>query len=507
MIYLFNLLKRNDKTRILLFLLLSTFTIFYISPVIVEGISELINTYAGNFSAGMEDAALLEANFNAPYGMFFDKDGNLIVMDSNNSIIREIADGKVITIAGKPEGFDEYKLPMGGYLDGPALKAKLNRARFSAVDSNGIIYIADTLNNTIRKMSNGEIRTLSGNGKVGYVDGFGDTSEFNSPMGVAIDSKDNIYIADTMNNVIRKITPQGLVSTYAGKQSENGGYRDGEADKAMFNEPSDLVFGQNDVLYVLDTGNQLLRKIENGKVTTVCGTYVKPTAVNPYVAGGYQDGYSVDVMFNFPKGLCITEDGTIFVADSWNNVIRAVLPNKKVVTVAGTGVAGNVSGDPLESQFSAPVDVAYRDGKLYVSDMINNCIKVMEISTSSIANLPIKGAPDSGIYFAQKTSSLQVAIKGKIFKITESNYNYTESTGVTYVSVEKLVKAWGAKFTWDKVKKKITITKNKTKYTYYTNKAPIKIYNKIPMMEIRALAKKLGMKTYALPDKNAFVLY
>ncbi len=506
MMYLFNLSKRNDKTRILLFLLLLTLSVFYISPAIVEGISEIISTYAGNSSAGMKDAALLESNFNAPYGIFFNTNGNLVVVDSNNSIIREIAEGKVKTIAGKTEGKDEYKLPIGGFFDGSALQSKFNKPRFAAVDSQGIIYISDTLNSTIRKMSNGEVRTLSGNGNSGYVDGLANSSEFNNPSGIAIDSKDNIYVADTMNNVIRRITPQGLVSTFAGKQNINGGFLDGNSEKAMFNEPSDIVFDKNDVLYILDSGNQLLRKVENGKVSTVCGTYEKPETGSSYVVGGFQDGYGTDVKFNFPKGLCITDDGTIFIADSWNNVIRAVLPNKKVVTVAGTGDAGNVNGDTSEAQFSAPVDVAYKDGKLYISDMINNSIKIIDLKVSELSNIPIKNAPDRGIYFPQKTSSLQVSIFGKINKILASNY-YENSSGMTYVSIEKLVKAWGGKYVFNKTKKKITITKKKITYTYYTNKTPVKIYKKIPMMEIRDLAKKMGLKTYAVPEKNAFVLY
>jgi len=461
--------------------------------------------YAGNNTKGTLDGNLLESGFSAPYGLSLDNEGGLIVADSNNSLIRKLGNGKTATIGGFTDALDEYSFPAGGYVDGDILKAKINKPRFTAVGAEGIIYISDTGNNSIRKIAKGTMKTVAGNGKAGYKNGKATEASFNCPSGIALDAKGNIYVADSLNNVIREINTQGIVSTFAGVNSENGGYKDGGLETAMFNEPSDIAFDKNGALFVLDTGNQLVRKIENGKVTTYCGKYSTPEKGSSYAAGGFQDGYGIDGAFNFPKGLDITTDGILLIADSWNNAIRAVLPNKKVITIAGTGIAGDVDGERSLAQFNSPVDVKYNDGKLYISDMWNNSIKVMTLDITNLTPITMENDVTKGIQFEAASKSLQLAMSGKVYKLGEKNYFRKNDS--TWVSIPELAKAWGAKVSFDKKKNVLTLTKDKKIYKIKTNTNLVVLKAGVPMQEIRTLSDYLGLKTYGVPDNNGFVLY
>ena len=135
---------------------------------------------------------------------------------------------------------------------------------------------------------------------------------FGTLSGICIDSKDNLYVADSSNNVIRKISTDGIVSTFAGKYNSDGGYKNGVAAEALFNEPADIAIAKDGSLYVLDSGNQMIRKIKDGQVTTISGGRDAIMEGTNYAKGSFADGSSKNARFNFPKGICISDDGTIF---------------------------------------------------------------------------------------------------------------------------------------------------------------------------------------------------
>lgn len=193
-------------------------------------------------------------------------------------------------MAGSLKGTDLYGFPLGGLVDGDADQAMFNQPRAVVVDSQGTIYVADTGNNVIRKISQGKVSTYAGSGRAGFRDGSVRDARFNAPSGLALDKAGNLYVADTLNNVIRKITPQGVVTTYAGNKTGKAGYRDGSLAEAEFNEPAALAMDSQDNLYVVDSGNQLIRRISQDQVETIAGTRGSLLSGTTYIQGSFRDG-------------------------------------------------------------------------------------------------------------------------------------------------------------------------------------------------------------------------
>ncbi len=312
--------------------------------------------FAGRGNAGYSDGSKLDAMFFNPVGLALYKDSAILVADSENHMIRKITDGYVSTVSGFVNGVNDGINSSPGYYDGSSSQARIglpNKMFYHDVSDK--IFFTDSLNNTVRYIDRlGTVYTLSGSGKAGFTNGAGNQSTFNSPGGIAIDSKGNIYVCDTLNNSIRKITQSGATSTFAGSQAE--GYRDGKLTEALFNQPFGIVIDKNDIMYITDSGNSKIRKISGDNVTTV--------------AGG----------FNSPKGLTLSPGGVIYVADTGGYAIRSVSASGDVKTVAGGLLPG--AGDEsfqLRTQFNQPTDVLYADGALYVSDKYNNMIKKIKI--------------------------------------------------------------------------------------------------------------------------------
>ncbi len=360
---------------VILILSISIFTIYKITNK-----GNNVTVFAGSGKMGAVDGNSLEATFNLPYSLALDKDGGILIIDCYNNKIRKVKDGKVTTVAGFTDKKDSYGLPKGGYVDDTVDIAKFNRPRAAVVDSKGNIFVADTGNNVIRKISDGAVYTFAGNVEKGYQDGFGSQAKFNTPSALAVDKNDNIYVADTLNNAIRMITPGGEVSTFAGKANNKDGFQDGTLSEALFNEPSAVALDSNGVVYVLDTGNQLVRKIENDMVLTLAGNNTGSLVTDTnYVQGAFKDGAGNKARFNFPKGFYVTPEGIVFIADTWNQKIRVIDRKGNVDTIAGSGVAGNKIDVRMEAEFNGPNAVLYDNGVLYICDMRNNCIKEFKI--------------------------------------------------------------------------------------------------------------------------------
>ncbi|HET9505291.1 MAG TPA: NHL repeat-containing protein [Hymenobacter sp.] len=211
----------------------------------------VVSTLAGTATAGFVNGSATAARFDRPYGLAVDAQGNVYVADYGNACIRKITpSGVVSTLAGTGAL---------GYADGPGSSAQFVGPKALALDAQGNLYVADFAGERIRKVTPaGVVSTLAGTGKFGYTDGPGSSAQFSGVSGLALDAQGNLYVADTGNNCIRKVTPGGVVSTLAGTTKAGGA--DGPVATAQFNLPSDIAAGSQGVLYVTELSERI-RKI------------------------------------------------------------------------------------------------------------------------------------------------------------------------------------------------------------------------------------------------------
>ncbi len=304
--------------------------------------------------------------FRYPWGVAVDQVGNVYVADEDNHTIRKITPaGVVSTLAGSAGN--------PGYINGTGSAANFSTPVGVAVDQVGNVYVADSDNNTIRKITPaGAVSTLAGGGPdtFGNTDGIGTAARFKAPNGVAVDQAGNVYVADSMNNIIRKITSAGVVSTLAGGGPDNPGYKDGTGTAARFNYPIGVAVDQAGNVYVADTFNNTIRKITpTGVVSTLAGS-----AGN----AGSTDSSDGDPLFYQPNGVAVDQDGNVYVADSTNNIIRRITPEGVVSTLAGGGMnsSGSIDGAGTAARFNYPGGVAVDPaGNVYVADSLNSTIR------------------------------------------------------------------------------------------------------------------------------------
>ena len=288
--------------------------------------------------------------------------------------------------------------------DGPALSARFFNPHGLAVDDEGTIYIADRYNHTIRIISQGFVTTLAGTpGVNGYRDGTGAGALFNEPWGLCIGNDGNVYVADTRSNRIRKVTPEGVVTTVAG--SGNYGTTDGFGLSATFGNPTGIEMDDNGNLYIADHLTHIIRRISpTGQVTTVAGT--------PYVPGD-QDGTGRAARFWRPYGLTLDNNGDILVADEWNHKIRKVTPAGVVTTVAGNGARDYKNGRAGDASFNYPWDLTVDDaGIIYVMDGYNYVVRTIDAlgSVQYYAGRPLtSGGVDGRFDFAAFSGATAIA--------------------------------------------------------------------------------------------------
>jgi sugar lactone lactonase YvrE len=246
-----------------------------------------------------------------------------------------------------------------GFADGIGDAARFNRPQGIAVDAQGNIYVGDTYNNRIRKITPaGVVTTFAGTGQAGYKDGPGNSAQFYLPFGLTVDAQGTVFVADYANERIRKITSDGVVSTVAG--SGTRGFKNGRSEEAQFYLPGDVAVDAQGTVYVAEYGNSAVRAITTaGIVSTQAGTGISSSAV-----------------FDTPQGLDADAQGNVYVADTDNSRIRLIIPNGTVSTIAGSPdgggqAAGHVDGFPLMARFSYPTGIAISEnGTLYVADRL-----------------------------------------------------------------------------------------------------------------------------------------
>jgi uncharacterized protein (TIGR03437 family) len=277
--------------------------------------SGIITTIAGtgNDTFSGDGGSALFASFSDVSGVAVDFSGNIYVADSSNRRIRKISNGIVTTIAGTGvQGFSGD--------GGPATSAMLGRAEAIAVDAGGNIYYADSVNQRIRKITTaGIISTVAGNGVGGYSGDAGPatSASLNYPVGVTLDSAGNIYIADANNSCVRKVTPGGIISTVAGNGQEGFSGDGGMAVSASLNLPSDVLVDGGGNLYIADAGNNRIRKVTpSGTISTIAGT-----ANNGFAGDG---GPAVQATLNYPWGLAMDATGSLYLSEDSNSRVRKI---------------------------------------------------------------------------------------------------------------------------------------------------------------------------------------
>ncbi len=294
---------------------------------------------------------------------------------TSNAATLTINLGTVIsTIAGQV-GF------IGG-IDGSGTSARFNFPANLATDSSGNLYIADTANHTIRKMtSSGIVSTLAGlGGFSGSADGTTSEARFNSPQGVAVDGAGNVYVADTFNHAIRLISPSGTVSTIAGSAGANGAV-DGTGTSARFFAPTALAVDFSGAIYVADSSNHAIRRISTAReVTTVAGVMG---------SSGFADGTGSTARFASPSGIAVDSSGTVYISDSLNQVVRRMTSLGSVTTLAGlSGNAGIADGVGSNARFNRPTGIAVDgSGNLYIADALSSTVRKLVISTGDVSTL------------------------------------------------------------------------------------------------------------------------
>jgi len=312
-----------------------------------------------------------------------DAAGNLYVADLKNQRVRMIsARGQVVTVAGSgPAG------PlMGDYVDGPATTARFADPIGLCVAPDGSIFVADSDNQRIRRISpQSMVTTYAGSGASGvllggYSDGPALQAQFSRPYDLVMDDGGDLYVADYFNHAIRRITPDGQVSTFVG--TGVGGYKDGRGQAARLAYPNRIARDRLGNLYVTEghsrdmyesrSGNRVRKIRPDGLVSTVAGSG-KPD---------YADGPSSRAHMDTPMGLDVDSTGSVYVADYLNHCIRLITPDGYVRTLAGTaGLQGYQDGPAESALFSYPMDVLVNESArlLYVADMGNHRIRTVTL--------------------------------------------------------------------------------------------------------------------------------
>jgi serine/threonine-protein kinase len=312
-----------------------------------------------------------------------------------------------------------------GSADGVGSAASFYYPTGVVVDANGNLYVADTNNFEIRKITAaGVVTTLAGSTTPGSTDGIGAAASFNYPTDVALNaSGTTLYVADSYNNMIRTINlATGMVSTFAG--STTAGFADGTGSAASFHFPKGVKLDANGNLYIADFNNNAIRKITpSGVVTTLAGSGI----------AGSADGTGAAATFNHPKGIAVDANGNVYVGDVDNNEIRKVTSAGVVTTLAGTTTPGSADGIGAAASFKLPKGVTlYGDNTLYVADG-NNEIRKINLTTrmvTTLAGSTTPGSTDGPALSASFNNPVGIATDaaGNIYVGDTDNHEYRKIT-------------------------------------------------------------------------------
>lgn len=337
--------------------------------------AQIVSTVAGIAdSNGAINGVGTNTTFQKPHGIAVAKDGNLYIADRDNNSIRKLdLLGNVTTIAGNGNV---------GSLNGNGSSATFNNPWGLAVDDDGNIFVADTRNHLIRKIDTfGVVSTYAGTGARGYTGGNRLTATFGDPTDIEIDSDGNLIICDHSTHLIRKITPQGIVSTIAGSPNIIGSTN---GFSASFNWPYGIGLDSVDNIYVADERNHLIRKIdENGLVSTFAGT--------DGIFGSI-DTNTTNAKFYYPWDVTFDNEGNLYIGDGDNHTIRKIDTDLQVMTLAGTaGKEGNKDGIGPNAEFTSTTGIVFNpiNEALYVADAFSNTIRKIVITGENVTGVTL----------------------------------------------------------------------------------------------------------------------
>ncbi len=317
----------------------------------------VVTTLAGSGMRGVADGTGTAASFTNPVGIAVDASGNVYVTEQSVHIIRRITPAGVVTTLAGQAG-------VAGSANGSALSSTFNSPYGIAVNSTGEVFVADSFNQVIRKISAGVVTTFAGSvNNIGSANGVGGAAQFYNPAGIAVDSADNLYVADSSNHVIRRITPAGSVSTFSGLSG--GGYANGASTVSRYYNPKHVAVDSSGNVYVTEDQHQLIRKITPAQVSSdFAGTQY---------AGGTTDATGAAARFFAPLGVAVNGTGPIYVTDSGNHTVRRITTARVVTTLAGSlAQSGATNNTGALARFSNPSGiVADASGNIFVADFFN----------------------------------------------------------------------------------------------------------------------------------------
>jgi sugar lactone lactonase YvrE len=358
--------------RLLICLFFATTTFILLAAVdsaffpVLAARGPIISTVAGGGGPGYcGDGPAISACLNFPIGATVNGNNNVFIADSFNNRIRQFkSTGTINTVAGNGTfGF------CGD--NGPATSACLNVPEGVDVDESGNLFIADTFNHRIRRVdSSGTITTVAGNGTADFCgdNGAAINACLNFPHAVVADGRGNLFVADTFNNRVRRIA-KGVITTVAGNGTQGFCGDNGPAISACLQFPVALAFGNDGNLFVTDLGNQRIRKIHHGTITTVAG--------NGAVGFCGDGGPGTSACLNSPVGIAVDTASNLFIADTGNQRIRQVVPSGTINTVAGNGTPGfcGDGGPAINACLNGPTGVALDMNDLFIVDQQNSRVR------------------------------------------------------------------------------------------------------------------------------------
>ncbi len=320
-----------------------------------------VSSVAGSGQRGFRDGPAMAARFDWPTGVAVNRKGEQFIADYDNHAIRKIDRfGWVTTFAGQG---------IPGFADGKGKEALFHGPNTIAIDQNDNLYVADADNFRIRKITpDGVVSTVAGSGKRGNKEGPALEAEFVYPTGVAAAPDGNLYVADRGAHRIKRITPAGIVMIAAG--TGEPGYYNSLSYFSKFNHPMAVAVDDVENIYVADAGSHTIRRIDReGIVTTVAGSG----------GPGDQDGLREGAQFSWPTGVAVDPEGNLLVADSKNHRIRKILlPQGRVSTLAGNGEPGFIDGVGASAGFDFPTGIGVDSaGNIYIADSANHRIRAI----------------------------------------------------------------------------------------------------------------------------------
>ncbi len=393
--------------------------------LIVKGEAPVVvTTLAGTNIPGFVDSTIPKnVRFTSPNSLAVLGDGSVLIPDAGNHLVRILEpNGTVGTYAGKG-------LPPA-LLNGPASAAYFNIPIAVAVDAGWDVFVADSGNNVIRRISPFGARTVTtfaGSGGNGLKNGTAAEAQFNFPNDLVVDPSGNLFVTEFNNHTVRKITKEGVVTTFAGTGAP--GHHDGPGAGAQFNGPAGIARDNVGNLFVTDWENRVIRKITpDGVVSTIAG------AVG---VQGFIDGPSASARLCAPDGIAVDQNGNIFFTEFGNSSVRRIDPSGEVLTLVGTAGEGFADGGRTEAKMLHPGGIAvYPDGSLIVADTANHSIRKVVWRTNP--------TPTEAALLIELNPSITIfGITGKTYQIQASeNLVGTEWTILGEVTLEFSVETW-----------------------------------------------------------------